>query len=162
MKKFILFLLFLFISNCTLKKVEKHHGVHFLEKKQEKLVLVDSNKNDIVKLLGPPSTKSTFDNDVWIYIERKLTKRSSILKFGKDELTTNNVLILEIDTRGQLVKKDFYDIESMKSLDFSESSTEMAYSKGSFVYKFLSSLRQKINDPLGKRQEGVAKKKKQF
>jgi hypothetical protein len=50
----------------------------------------------------------------------------------------------------------------MKSLDFSESSTEMAYSKGSFVYKFLTSLRQKINDPLGKRQKGVAEKKKQF
>ena len=49
----------------------KHHGVHNLEKKQLELKINYSNKNDISDLIGPPSTKSTFDNDVYIYIERK-------------------------------------------------------------------------------------------
>ena len=47
-KLFIFFIISLFISACTLKKVEKHHGVHFLNKKQEKLTVNQSNKNDIL------------------------------------------------------------------------------------------------------------------
>ena len=82
MKKIFFFILLLLISNCKLNKVVKHHGVHFLDKKQEKLSLKTTNKNDIVKILGPPSTKSTFDNDLWIYIERKTTK-ASVFKLGK-------------------------------------------------------------------------------
>ena len=85
MNKFLIIAIFLLISNCTLNKVVKHHGVHYLDKKQEKLILSNTNKNDIIKILGPPSTKSTFDNDVWIYIERKHIE-SSLFKLGKDKL----------------------------------------------------------------------------
>ena len=98
MNKIILIFIFLFISNCTLNKVVKHHGVHFLEKKQQNLILGNTNKNDIIKLLGPPSTKSTFDNDLWIYIERKHSE-SSLFKLGKQKLLVNNVLIVEINTK---------------------------------------------------------------
>ena len=66
MKKFYFIIIFLFISNCSFNKAIKHHGVNLLEKKQEKLFIKKSNKNDIVKLLGPALTKSTFDNDIWI------------------------------------------------------------------------------------------------
>ena len=81
--------------------------MHFLDKKQQKLSLKSSNKNDLLNLLGPPSTKSSFDNDVWIYIER-VTRNKSVLSLGKDELFINNVLVLEIDNKGLLVKKDFH------------------------------------------------------
>ena len=151
MNKILLLLIFLFISNCSLNKVVKHHGVHYLGKKQEKLVLNKSNTNDIVELLGPASTKSTFDNDVWIYIERKNVKQSFI-KLGKKKMLVNNVLILEIDNKGLLAKKDFFDIDNMKSLNFTEQATDITYSKQSFVYDFLSSIRQKMNDPLGKKK----------
>ena len=49
----------------------KHHGVHFLEKKQAKLRISETNKNDAKLLLGPPSTQNTFDNDLWILDPRK-------------------------------------------------------------------------------------------
>ena len=146
--KLIYILFFLFISNCTLNKVVKHHGVHFLDIKQKELVVNTTNINDITKILGPPSTKSSFDNDMWIYIERKITK-GSIVKLGKNKMLKNNVLILQIDKKGLLVSKDFFDINNMQKLNFSERSTEINYSKQSFVYEFLSSMRQKLNDPLG-------------
>ena len=111
-----------------------------------------SNINDITKLLGPPSTKSNFDNDIWIFIERE-TISQKIIKLGKEKLITNNVLVLEIDQRGILVKKDFYDIEKMNKIKFSSLKTDSKFSKRSFVYDFLSSMRQKINDPLGKRKK---------
>ena len=150
-KLFIFFIISLFITACTLKKVEKHHGVHFLDKKQKKLTVNQSNKNDILKLLGSPSTKSTFDNDLWIYIERR-TNNSSLKKFGSEKIIINNVLLLEINNLGLLEKKEFLDLKSMKELKFTEQTTENQYKKNTFVYDLLSSLRQKINDPLGKRK----------
>ena len=151
-KFFIFFIISLFISACTLKKVEKHHGVHFLNKKQEKLTVNKSNKNDILKILGFPSTKSTFDNDLWIYIERK-TNNSSLEKFGLEKIIVNNVLLLEINSKGLLAKKEFLDLTNMQDLKFTEQTTENKYKKNTFVYDFLSSLRQKINDPTGKRRK---------
>ena len=151
MNKIFIIFLFLFISNCKFNKVINHHGVHFLEKKENTLELNITNKNDILRILGPPSTVSSFDNDVWIYMERKTTK-SSLIKLGKKKTMVNNVLILEISSNGLLVKKDFLDINDMKKIKFSKKTTEIAYSKNSFVYDFLSSMRQKVNDPLGKRK----------
>jgi len=126
--------------------------VQFLEVKQNQLDLNTTNKNDVLKLLGPPSTKSTFDNDLWIYIERR-TSKSSVFKLGKSKMLANNVLLLEINNRGLLVKKDFFDINNMESLEFSKETTKLGYSKKSFVYDFLSSMRQKLNDPLNKRKK---------
>ena len=127
-----------------------------LEKKQEKLILEKTNKNDIIKILGPPSTKSAFDNDIWIYIERKTTT-NHLFKLTKEKIIVNNVLILEIDNFGLLVNKDFYNKENMEKIKFSKDITTISYNKRSFVYDFLSSMRQKINDPLGKRKKGKSK-----
>ena len=132
-------------------KVVQHHGVHNLEKKQTKLKIHETNKNDIIKLIGPPSTKSTFDNDIYIYIERK-TSSSRLTKLGKKKLIKNDVLVLEIDQNGVLLAKKFYNKKDMNNIDFDENITGINYSKKSFVYNFLSSLRKKIDDPLGKKR----------
>ena len=150
MKKLYFIIIFLFISNCSFNKAIKHHGVNLLEKKQEKLFTKTTNKNDIIKILGSPSTKSTFDNDIWIYVERKTTTKK-LFKLAGKKILVNNVLVLEIDNYGLLVKKEFYNIEKMNDLDFSKRKTETLITKQSFVYDFLSSMRQKLNDPLGKR-----------
>ena len=152
MKKiFNLIVLFLFISSCTLNKVIKHHGVHFLEKKSEKLMIGKTNKNDIFELLGPPSTKGSFDEELWIYMEIQ-TSSSKLSKLGKKKLLKNNILLLDIDNRGILSKSIFIDKDKMNEIKFSEDTTQMSYSKNSFIYEFLYSVRQKINDPLGKRK----------
>ena len=151
--KFLIYLfLFIFILSCSFNKVVKHHGVHFLEKKHKKLLINLSNKNDIIELLGEPSTKSTFDTDVWIYIERKIST-GNIYYLGKEKLLVNNVLVLEIDNMGLLASKKLYQKNDMKKIKFAENSTDPVYRKRSFVYDFLSSMRQKINDPLGKRKK---------
>ena len=152
MNKIYFIIIFLCIANCSFNKAINHHGVNLLEKKQETLFLKKSNKNDIIKLLGPASTKSTFDNDVWIYIERKTTTKK-LFKLAKKKVLVNNVLVLEIDNYGLLAKKEFYNLKDMNDLDFSKKETEISYSKRSFVYDFLSSMKQKINDPLGKRKK---------
>ena len=151
-KFFIFFIISLFISACTLKKVDKHHGVRFLNKKQAKLIVNKSNKNDIIKYLGTPSTKSTFNKDLWIYIERRVA-RHSLLKLGKEKIITNNILLLEINDRGVLESKKILDLKNMNDVKFVEKITYSDYQTNTFIYEFLSSMRQKINDPLGKRKK---------
>ena len=150
----ILYIIFLslIVANCSFKPVVKHHGVPFLEKKQSSLLINKTNKNDIRKILGSPSTKSKFDNDVWIYIERKQTQ-SKLTNLGRMKIYKNDVLVLEIDSYGILKKKKFYNIDDMENLKLVKSTTESGFRKNSFVYNFMSSMRQKINDPLGKRAE---------
>ena len=151
-KLFIFFIISLFISACNLNKVVNHHGVHFLKKKQELLLVNKSNKNDILEILGPPSTIGTFDNDVWFYIERKSSTKG-VMSFGKKTIFTNNVLIIEIDKRGLLMEKKFFDKDKMMKIKRIEKTTSNAYTKNTFMYDFLSSMRQKINDPLGVRKK---------
>ena len=150
-------LLSLIVSNCSFKKVVDHHGVPFLEKKQETLIINKSNKNDIKKILGNPSTISKFDNDVWIYIERKQTQ-SEIKELGKMMIYKNDILILEIDDYGLLKKKDFYNKDQMQNIKIAKDITNARFKNKSFIYDFMSSMRQKINDPLGQR----AKKRKEL
>ena len=149
-KLLYIILLSLIVTNCSFKPVVKHHGVPFLEKKQALLIVNKSNKNDIRKLLGYPSTKSKFDDDIWIYIERKQTQ-SKVKNLGKMKIFKNDVLVLQIDNYGVLKKKDFYNKDDMNDVRIVKSSTKDAYNRDSFVYDFLSSMRQKANDPLGRR-----------
>jgi len=155
----ILYIIFLslIVSNCSFKKVVKHHGVPFLEKKQKLLVVNTTNKNDIIKILGNPSTTSKFDNDVWIYIERKQTQ-SKLKNLGRMKIYKNDVLVLEVDNNGILKKKEFFNKDDMQNIKVVEATTEAGFKRNSFIYDFMSSMRQKINDPLGQR----AKKRKEI
>ena len=152
-----IFLILITVTNCTTKKVVKHHGIPFLEKKQNTLVVNESNKNDIRKILGNPSTTSKFDNDIWIYIERKQTQ-SELKNLGLMKTFKNDVLVLEIDSFGILRKKEIINIDKMNDLDVAKEITQSNYTKNSFIYDFMSSMRQKLNDPLGQR----AKKRREI
>ena len=149
MRIIIFISIFILISNCSLNLVDDHHGVYYLDKKQKKIKVNESNTNDILSILGEPSTKSTFDEDVWIYIERKITNSHF---FGKRDLIINNVMVLDIDDNGILSKKEFYDINDMKKIEFDSNRTE-SITRRNFIYNFLSSLRQRVNDPLGVRKK---------
>ena len=136
----------------------EHHGVPSLEKKQTSLFINKSNKNDIKNILGYPLTKSKFDNDVWIYIERKQTQ-SELKNLGKMKIFKNDVLVLEIDKYGILKKKNFYNKDDMQNIKIVDGTTKTGLDKkNTFIYDFMSSMRQKINDPLGQR----AKKRKEI
>ena len=149
--KLFIIIIILFLSSCSLNKVVKHHGVHFLEEKQKKIEIFSNNLNDVRSILGPPSTKNSFDNDIWIYIERKTTV-SQVRTLGKRKLLINNVLILEFDNRGLLVKKEFLNKDQMNKIKISKKQTEVLDKKETFIRGVVTSLKQKINDPLGKRR----------
>lgn len=150
--KLLFIIAFIFILSCSTNKVKNNHGVLSLNIKFNKIVVEKSNSNDILNLLGPPSTKSSFDNNIWIYIERKKTNQS-IFKLGKQKIEKNNVLVLELDNKGILAKKKLYNLDDMNDYKFVEKDTQKDFSQNSFVYGVLSSLRDKINAPVRKRKE---------
>jgi len=135
--------LILILSSCSLKPVDNFHGVSFLEEKQKKLFVNSSNKNDIIKILGAPSTKSILEENIWIYIENRKSK-SSMFKLGKNIVLANNILVLDIDKKGLLKDKKFYNIDDENQIEFTNDKTKMS-EKDSFVYGVISSLKQKID-----------------
>jgi len=146
MKKLIYIIICsLIVGNCKIKPIEEYHGVTNLENKQKKLIISKSNTNDIIDILGPPSTKSLLTNNLWIYIENKKTK-SSLLKLGKSRVKSNNVLVLEIDKFGILKDKKIYNKDDQNKILFTKNTTTMS-EKDTFVYGVFSSLRQKIDSP---------------
>ena len=150
MKYFLLIIISLILVNCSTNNVVKKHGIAGLELKTNKIFIEKTNKNDVVNLLGPPSTKSSFDENLWLYIERKKVNQS-IFKLGIKKINTNNVLVLKFSNNGILENKNFYDLSKMNDIKFSKEITSSGYSKNSFVYSFLTSLREKINAPVKKR-----------
>jgi len=144
MKYFLLFL-FLFTLNCTLNKVSNSHGSRFVETKYNKIILNKFNKNDVRKLIGPPSSVSNFD-DIWFYIERKKVNQS-LLKLGKKKISTNNVIILEFDEMGIVSKKDLLNIENMNDIIIAEKNTKKKFGQDNKLYNILTSLRDKVNAP---------------
>ena len=146
MHKIIIIAILLLLSNCQRNPVINTHGIPFLDKKQKSLIINKTNKNDVKKVLGYPSTIGTFDNSIWIYIERTIT-RGKLLKFGQNITYKNNVLALEFNEYGILKKKDFYNISQSNKINFTNITTGTITRERNVVYSFLSSLRQKINKP---------------
>ena len=153
MNKTIFFLLtsLIFFIGCQRNEVIKTHGIAYLEKREKLIIVKKSNKNDAVKILGQPATKGMTNNNLWIYIERTKT-RGKLLKFGRSHLKKNNVLVLEFDKYGVVDKKQFYDKEGMKRIDFAKAITENEVRKENFIFSFLSSIRQKINKPVHRKK----------
>ena len=140
---YLLVIILFFITACQQNEVIKTHGIAYLDKREKLIIVNKSNKNDTVNILGQPSTRGMTDDNLWIYIERTIT-RGKLLKFGRNYIKKNNVLVLEFDKYGILKKKEFYDKEKMKKVDFAKNITENDIRKQNFIYSFLSSIRQKM------------------
>ena len=67
-----------------------------------------------------------------------------MLKMGKKKELTNNVLVLQIDKKGLLRGKKFYNIDDQNKIKFSDRQTEISDRDG-FIYGVISSFRQKVD-----------------
>ena len=144
--RIIYFIIFIIIVNCSGNKVSNYHGVKSLESNFENLKVNITNKNDLLKIIGPPSIKSDFNKNKWFYIERLKTNQS-IVKLGRQKLKVNNILIVYLNNYGILNKKEFFDLNNMNDLKYLNKVTEKDFSNTSVLYGAVSTLREKINSP---------------
>ena len=150
--KILLLFLFLFTLNCSTNKVSKNHGFKSLETKFEKIVINQTNKNDIIDLIGSPSTKSDFNKNKWFYIERRKTNQS-LIKLGYKKIEKNNILMVEFNNRGILTNKKIFNMDDMNEIKYVKSLTHKEFKQNNFLYNILTSVREKINAPARNRSK---------
>ena len=126
-----------------LQEPDKNHGILFLENRSNKLIIDKSNKNDVLKVIGQPHSKSIGNEDIWMYLERTLSK-GKYHKLGRHILKSNNALVLTFNKYGILKSKKFYNKDDIQKIAFSDKKTENKLTKKSFVESFLSSVREKM------------------
>ena len=150
--KILIFFIFLFTLNCSTNKVSKNHGFKSLETKFEKIVINQTNKNDIIDLIGPPSTKSDFNKNKWFYIERRKTNQS-LIKLGQKKIEKNNILVVEFNNRGILKNKKIFDVNHMNEINYVKSLTQKEFKQNNFLYNIFTSFREKMNAPARKKNK---------
>jgi len=149
MKLFII-ILFFFTLNCSTNKVSKNHGFISLETKFENISINKTNKNDIIKIIGPPSSVSNFDSNKWIYIERKKTNQS-LFKLGIKKINTNNVLIVKFNNKGLLQYKKILNLDDMNDVKYVKDITSKEFKQNNLLYGIFTSIREKANAPIKNR-----------
>ena len=140
---FILIFLLFILLGCQLQEPTMNHGIVFLENRSNELIIKKHNKDDIIKIMGQPHSKSFENTDNWLYIERILTK-GKYHKLGKHVVKSNNVLELTFDKYGVLYAKKLYDKNDINKVNFSNKITKNELSKKSFIEDFLSSVKSKM------------------
>ena len=145
MKKFLIFL-YLFTFNCSSERITNNHGFTSLQAKYEKITINKSNKNDILSIIGPPSSISSFDKNKWFYIQRAKTNQS-LFKLGIKKIEKNNILVVAFNERGILEDKVILDKNNMNDVKFVKEITKKEFKQNDFLFKLLSSFREKANAP---------------
>ena len=148
--KYFIILIFIFILNCSGNKVTNYHGTKLLDNKYEMIEVDVTNKNDLVKIIGAPSTISDFNKNIWFYFERLKTNQS-LIKLGAQKIKRNNILIVKLDNKGILESKELLDLNDMNDINYIKTVTTKEFKNNNLIYGIFSSLREKINAPLRNR-----------
>ena len=122
-----------------------------LEVKFDQIEINTMNKNDLIKLIGPPSIKSDFNKNKWFYLERLKTNQS-LFKFGSQKIKKNNVLIVQISNSGIIIEKKLLDLNNMNDVKFLKNQTAKDFKNQNMIYDVFTSLREKINAPMRERK----------
>ena len=142
-KKNLIILFLILLANCQLQESKKLHGINYLENRKNILEVNKSNKNDVIKLLGNPHSKSINNEEKWFYFERMIQK-GELHKLGRNVLVKNNILEINFDKYGVITSKKIYTKDNMKKVKISSKETENTVSQKSFFNSFLSSIKQKM------------------
>ena len=150
--RFILIFIFIITNSCSANKVSKNHGFISLESKFEKIEINKTNKNDLVKVIGHPSSISEFDKNTWFYIERKKTNQS-LFKLGIKKISKNNILIVKFNNKGLVKNKKLIDLNNMNDVKYVKKTTQKEFEQDNTIYNIFSSMREKINAPARNRNK---------
>ena len=137
---YIFFLSFLLVS-CTLNKIDKVHGVSNLNSKLKLIKINRSNKNDIVKILGPVLVKDK-DENRWTYFEIREAKT----KYGKRNIYLNDYVEIYFNKYNVVNKIDIYNLNNMNQYKFVKNKTKTLGVKDTFSKNLLNSTRKRMEN----------------
>ena len=143
--KIIFAILFFQLNSCGLKVVENHGQIYGKNINFKELQVGKTTKNEIVELLGSPSTTSNFDNEQsWIYISSEFKK----FIFLDGSNTDQKILILSFN-QNTLKNKELLSKNDINNIEYEETLTDSRGKKVNWIKDFFSNLNP---DPYGKRE----------
>lgn len=145
MKLAVFLIIFLTQISCSLKKIDYVHGVPNLKNKTSLIKLNNSNKNDVIKFLGPSLIVNNPENK-WAYMEVRQTRNN----FGKKHIYLNDYTEIYFDKYGVVKKINFYDLKLLKNIKFTEEKTEVLAINETMLKNILSSTRKRIENKMNK------------
>ena len=143
--KMIFAILFFQLNSCGLKVVENHGQIYGKNLDLNELQIGKTTKNEIVELLGSPSTTSNFDNEQsWIYISSEFKK----FVFLDGSNTDQKILIISFN-QNTLKNKELLSKNDINNIEYEETLTDSRGKKVNWIKDFFSNLNP---DPYGKRE----------
>ena len=138
-------ILFFQFNSCGLKVIDNHGQIYEENANFEELEIGKTTKNEVVKLLGSPSTTSNFDEEQsWIYINSEF--RRFIFLDGTN--TDQKILILSFN-QNVLNNKELLSKNDINNIKYEESVTDSRGKKVNWVKELFTDLNP---DPYGKKK----------
>ena len=143
--KIIFAILFFQLNSCGLKVIENHGQIYEKNINFKELQVGKTTKNEIVELLGSPSTTSNFDNEQsWIYISSEFKK----FIFLDGSNTDQKILILSFN-QNTLKNKELLSKNDINNIEYEETLTDSRGKKVNWIKEFFTNLNP---DPYGRRK----------
>ena len=143
--KIIFAILFFQLNSCGLKVVENHGQIYEKNINFKELQVGKTTKNEIVELLGSPSTTSNFDNEQsWIYISSEFNK----FVFLDGSNTDQKILILSFN-QNTLKDKELLSRNDINNIEYEDTITDSKGKKINWIKEFFTNLNP---DPYGKKK----------
>lgn len=124
------------LSGCLGYDGEVQHG-YVVDEAALAQVKPGSSAEQVLVVMGTPSTTSTVGGDAWYYISQKTVQS---IAFAKPELTDQRVLAIYFDKGKRVERVANYGIEDGKVFDFVSRTTPTAGSEPVFLRNLFSSL----------------------
>ena len=144
--KIIFTILFFQLNSCGLKVVENHGQIYGKNLDLDELQIGKTTKNEIVELLGSPSTTSNFDNEQsWIYISSEFKK----FVFLDGSNTDQKILILSFN-QNTLNNKELLLKDDINNIEHEETVTDSKGKNMNWIKEFFTNLNP---DPYGRNKK---------
>ena len=143
--KIIFAILFFQLNSCGLKVVENHGQIYEKNINFKELQVGKTTRNEIVQLLGSPSTTSNFDDEQsWIYINSEFKR----FVFLDGSNTDQKILILSFN-ENTLKNKELLSKNDINNIKYEETLTDSRGKKVNWIKEFFTNLNP---NPYGKRE----------
>lgn len=116
-KKYLFIVLVLLITSCS--PIVENRGYVFDEKLLDQIEINKTISNDVMSILGSPSTTSAIDSSTWYYIFSK----AETIAFYRPEVTDRRVLAVSFGNDNKVNNLKYYGLEDGKIISYVDRTT---------------------------------------
>ncbi len=122
----------------------RNHGHQFDGEDLARIMPGATSQAEVTALLGTPSTRASFDNQVWYYVNRRVEEQT----FFSKELTHQDVVRVSFDDTGTVEELSIFDMEDAKQVAFDDDATPTGGNELNVIEQFIGNI-GRFNAPTG-------------